>query len=90
MVENLGTHRLSHFAAEFFVTPRSSGAAKESKFAGESSLLEQLEESWNQLAMREVAARSKNHQALRSDHPFLSQPNPQWVRDRCGHGYSTS
>jgi hypothetical protein len=90
MVANLVTHRLSHFAAEFFVAPRPSGAAQESKFAGKSTLLKQLEEGWNQLAMGEVAACSKNHQALRSDDPLLSQPNPQWVRDRCGHGYSTS
>ena len=82
-------HGLSHFGAEFFVAPRAPGAAQHGEFAGQASLAEELEQRRYELAVGEVTAGPKDHDALRGDHPLLPQPHPQGVGEEGGHAVKT-
>ena len=65
VVSDLAGERRFHLLAEFVVAPGAASTAEHSKFARQPPLPEQIEQGWNQLAMREVAASAKDHQALR-------------------------
>jgi hypothetical protein len=71
VLSDVGCHGISHALPELLVAPGPPGTAQDGKFTGQTPLPEQLEQGWDQLAMSEIAASPKDHQALRADHPFL-------------------
>ena len=79
-------HGLSHLPSEFLITPGATGAAQHSEFTRQASLLEQLEQRRHQLAMGEVAAGTKDDQALRCDDTLMTESNPKRIGDRGDHG----
>ena len=78
--------RLFGQGPELRIRQRAATEAHDGDLPGQSLEAREVVQGGDQLAVGEVAAGAKDHQALGRNHPLLAQSNPQGIRQRGRHG----